>query len=82
MLAQNLNEDLNKINDWAFQWKVSFNPGLSKQAQEVIFSCKLQKLVYRPLYFNNIAMTQSTTQKHLGMILDVQLDFQEHLKNI
>ena len=27
-------------------------------------------------------MTQSTTQKHLGMILDVKLDFQGQLKNI
>ena len=27
-------------------------------------------------------MTQSTTQKHFGMLLDVKLDFQEHLKNI
>ena len=27
-------------------------------------------------------MTQSTTQKHLEMLLDVKLDFQEHLKNI
>ena len=41
--AQNLNEDLNKINHWAFQWS---NPGPSKQAQEVIFSRKLQKSVY------------------------------------
>ena len=27
-------------------------------------------------------MTQSTSQKHLGRLLDVKLDFQEHLKNI
>ena len=27
-------------------------------------------------------MTQSTTQKHLGMLLNVQLDFQGHLQNI
>ena len=80
--AQNLNEDLNKINHWAFQWKMSFNPDPSKQAQEVIFSRKLQKSVYPPLHFNNIAVTQSTTQKHLGMILDVKLGFQVHLKNI
>ena len=80
--AQNLNEDLNKINHWAFQWKMSFNPDPSKQAQEVIFSRKLQKSVYPPLHFNNIAVTQSTTQKHLGMLLDVKLDFQGHLKNI
>ena len=33
-------------------------------------------------HFNNIAVTQSTTQKHLRMILDVKVDFQRHLKNI
>ena len=60
---------------------MSFNPDPSKQAQEVIFH-KLQKSVYPPLHFNNIAVAQSTSQKHLGMILDVKLDFQGHLKNI
>ena len=30
--------DLEKINSWAFQWKMSFNPDHKKQAQEVIFS--------------------------------------------
>ena len=38
--AQNLNEDLNKINHWAFQWKMSFNPDPSKQAQEALVSSK------------------------------------------
>ena len=80
--AQNLNEDLNKINHWTFQWKMSFNFDPTKQAQEVVFSRKLQKSIYPPLHFNNFALTQSTTQKHLGMLLDVKLDFQEHLKNI
>ena len=59
--AQNLNEDLNKINRRAFQGKMSFNPDPSKQTQEVIFSRKLQKSVYPPFHFNNIAVTQSTT---------------------
>ena len=80
--AQNLNEDLNKIKLWAFQWKMSFNPDPSKQAEEAISSRKLQKSVYPSLHFNNIPVTQSTTQKHLGMLLDVKLDFQAHLKNI
>ena len=61
---------------------MGFNPDPNKQAQEVIFSRKLQKLVYPPLHFNNIAVTQPTTQKHLGALLNVQLDFQEHVKNI
>ena len=59
---------------------MSFNP--DPWSQEVSFSRMCQKLVYPPLHFNNIAVTQSTTRKHLGMLLYVKLDFQEHLKNI
>ena len=36
-----LNSDLEKINQWAYQWKMQFNPDPKKQANEVIFSCKL-----------------------------------------
>ena len=32
-----LNDDLEKFSNWAYQWKMSFNPDKSKQAQEVIF---------------------------------------------
>ena len=71
---QKLNEDLNKINYWDFQLKMSFTPDPSKQIQEVIFSRKLQKSVYPPLHFNNIAVAPSTTQKQLGMLLDVQVN--------
>ena len=42
--AAHLNNDLMKISNWALQWKMSFNPDPSKQAQEVIFSHKLQKI--------------------------------------
>ena len=38
--ATHLNNDLRKISNWALQWKMSFNPDPSKQAQEVIFSRK------------------------------------------
>ena len=41
--ANALNDELLKINIWAYQWKMSFNPESFKQAQEVIFSCKIQK---------------------------------------
>ena len=30
-------------NDWAYQWKMRFNPDPSKQAQKVIFYCKVNK---------------------------------------
>ena len=40
-----LNYVLNRAREWAFQWKISFNLELSKQAQEVIFTCKHQKKI-------------------------------------
>ena len=79
--AKNLNDDLKKINKWAFQWKMSFNPDSNKQAQEIIFSRKLNKPNYPSLNFNDTVVIQSTNHKHLGMILDTKLDFQEHLKD-
>ena len=38
--AQNLNNDLRMIQERAFLWKMQFNPDLSKQAVQVIFSPK------------------------------------------
>ena len=43
----NLNDDFKKISNWDFQWKMSFNLNINKQAQEVIFSRKLQNLNQR-----------------------------------
>ena len=73
---------MNRINNWAFQWKISFNPDPIKQAQEVIFSCKLQKSTHPTLSFNNNTVTQSVTQKYLGMSLDIKPDLQGRLKGI
>ena len=42
--AKELNDDLKKVNDWAFQWKMNFNPDPSKQLPEVIFSRKSKRL--------------------------------------
>ena len=35
-----LYKDLQAISNWAFQWKMQFNPNPNKQAQEVYFSKK------------------------------------------
>ena len=43
--AKELNNDLIKISRWAYQWKMSFNPDPSKQAQEVIFSRKTKNTI-------------------------------------
>ena len=38
--ANDLNHDLEKISEWAFQWKMKFNPDPTKQAQEITFGKK------------------------------------------
>ena len=80
--ANVLNKDLEMIHNWAFQWKMDFNPDPTKQAHEVIFSCKTKKLPHPPLVFNNINITQSLYQKHLGIILDSKLTFENHLNMV
>ena len=80
--ARELNNDLKKINKWAFQWKMSFNPDPRKQDQEVIFSRKIKKLPRPSLVFNNNNVLQTSSQKHLGVKLDVKLTFDEHLNNV
>ena len=61
--AKELNEDLNKINNSAFQWMMNFNPDHSKQAQEALSSRKLQKVSHPKLFFNNSNVAQTNSQK-------------------
>ena len=56
--AKNLKDDSNRINNWAFQWKMSFNPDPNKQAQEVLFSRKIPESSQPSLIFNNNIVTQ------------------------
>ena len=64
---------------WVYQWKMSFNPDLSKQAQEVIFSKRAKNLFYPFVLFNNIPVQRSIVQKHLGVYLDEKLNFNTHI---
>ena len=59
-----------------------FNPDARKQAQEVIFSRKIKKPTYTPLVFNSAIVSQTNSQKHLGVPLDLKLTFEEDLLNV
>ena len=78
--ANLLNSDLSKINELGLQWKMSFNPDAIKQAQEIMFSRKTSKRNHSGLTFNNNIVDLTTNHKHLGMIFDSKLSFDEHLK--
>ena len=59
--ANDLNKDLKIINNWAFQWKMNFNPDPTKQAHEVIFSCKVKEIYRPPLGFDKTSVSHSKT---------------------
>ena len=80
--SSRLNNDFVKIRDWDFNWKMSFNPRLTKQSKEGIFSKKKKILVLIPhlsLFFNNSLSEQDTTPKYIGLTLDHKLTFQYHV---
>ena len=54
----------------------------AKQAHEVIFSRKAKEINHPPLVFNNTSVSQSSSRKRAGVILDSKLIFDEHQKLI
>ena len=50
--ANNVNNDLNILHQWAHQWKMEFNPDLTKQATEALDSCKKSGPNHLQLIFN------------------------------
>ena len=74
-----LMDDLEIITSWAHQWKMEFNPDISKQAIEVIFSHRKKKPTHPPLQFNGIPVKRETHTQHLGAILDQRLSFRLHI---
>ena len=73
------NKDLKLISQWACQWKMLFNPDPTKQATEVCFSYKCDNVPHEPLAFNDNKIQSAPAQKHLGLVLDSKLDFNQHI---
>ena len=56
-----------------------FNPNVSKQTQEVLFSRKAITTNHITVYFNNVPLIRENFQKHQGLILDSKLYFFDHI---
>ena len=69
-----LNQDLEIISTWAYQWKMQFNPDKNKQATHVIFSQKKDAPFHPPLFFSEAEVEViKAERKHLGIMLDSKL---------
>ena len=80
--SSELNSELANISEWAFTWKISFNPDPFKPAEEVIFSRKLKTVPHPSITFNNNPLSLCPAQKHLGLVLDSKLTFNEYINHI
>ena len=60
---------------------MKFNPDPTKQAQEIIFNKKKTVSINTVIYVNNTLLNSTATYKHLGMILDSKLSYENHLQS-
>ena len=79
--ANTLSNDLMLISEWAYNWKMFFNPDHSKLAQEVILLKKKKVQIHPTISLNNIEVESVPYQKHLGLILNKKLNFKQHIVN-
>ena len=56
-----------------------FNPDPSNLAQEVLFSRKKKTQIHPTISFNNIQVERASHHKHLGVLLDENLNFKQHI---
>ena len=78
--TEDLNNDLKNITEWAYQWKMLFNPDMTKQAVEVVFSKKVLATQFEQLDFNGIPSKQQDETLHLGLMMDRKLNFESHIE--
>ena len=55
------------------------NPDVKKQATEILFSCKISNQIHPNLYFDGNKVVRYNYQKHLGLTLETNLSFKQHI---
>ena len=79
VFTEEINNDLKRISEWAYQWKMTFNPDITKQTQEVIDFRTTVKPFHPQVFFNEVPVERSVSQRNLGIHLDQTLDFSKHI---
>ena len=74
--SERLNHDLFKLNTWASQWLVNFNPS---KTVVMTFSTRRKPFTYPPLYLDNTQLQLTNVHSHLGMTLSTNLSWSRHI---
>ena len=74
--AEILNADLQTITNWSNTWKIRFN-----DSKTVLLTMKRDRLLTQPLYFGNSVLEDQLYHKHLGVTLQTNCKWDEHINN-
>ena len=74
-----LNSDLESLNTWSSNWRVSFNP--SKTVYMHV-NRRAKNTDHSPLYFNRSILKRVNHHKHLGIVLNDKLNWGDHITYI
>lgn len=77
-IEQVMNYDLALIEEWSNKWKVTFNPS---KTDVVLFHCSNNPFNIS-LMFNNTPLQTSANHKHLGVTLNENCKWTDHVNNI
>ena len=58
---------------------MKFNPDISKQSVEIVFSNKYKKTNHPPISSGGIHVARAESTKNIGLVLDQRLSFKEHI---
>jgi hypothetical protein len=74
-----LNEDLEKLNQWANKWKVDFSP---PKTEEVIITRKRVPMDHAQIFLDTEPIKTVLNHKHLGLTLSHDLTWGVHIDEI
>ena len=77
--AEAINDDLERINEWADKWHVQFSP---PKTEELIISRKRNLVDHPNLTMDGQIITRVTNHKHLGLAIADDLSWNKHIDDI
>ncbi len=75
-----INRDLNTLERWAAQWRVTFNA--SKTVYMHMIVSNRRNFVYPDLFLNNVKLTRVYDHKHLGMVFSHDMKWGAHIDSV
>ena len=73
----NLQNDINKLSKWSVDWQMEFNP----KKCEFLRIIKKKQIIQSTYYIGGYPLPEVSFIKYLGVTIDKQLTWNEHLKN-